>query len=490
VRAALRPRIRAVWPPGVVLAALAGAVIATAGGPSDAQAGLGPERDASRWPGTEAEVSIAADRFHPRTAVAAAMAIEDGRMLVMNTADGGETWTRTALPLGDGATLDADPWLAFDSRGIVYLAKIPVIHGNDNLGIDVCRSMDGGRTWTTPVRISRGIGRDDKVSLAADDHPESPFRDRVYVAWMRPSDGLYFSSSSDGGASFTPPRRIEASGVTGMDMAIAADGTLYLAYRDYPTHAMRVLRSQDGGMRFSTSVRVADVRAGPWVLPPSACRRKALVYAAIAADDSESIDRGRLYLSWADYPPGITDSSCGDPCRAQSGCSTNVYVSRSSDGGITWSAPAIVHEPGYGSVDRYHQSIGVDPADGRVYVAYKDSRNDPARAGTDVYLSRSDDGGSLWLPSERLSSATAAAGSFFQYGDYQSLCAAGGFVYAAWADYRDDASAGEIYVRVWRAGEPYAAPPRARPELPGVVRPAPRTRPPRGPEADRAGGPN
>jgi hypothetical protein len=472
------------------LAALAVALAAIAGWTSEAPENLGPERDASRWPGTEAEVSIAAYRFHPATAVAAAMAIADGRMLVMSTADGGESWSRTALPLGEGATLDADPWVAFDSRGTAYLAKIPVINGNYNLGIDVCRSTDGGRAWSGPLRISRGVGLDDKVSLAVDDHPGSPFRDRVYVAWMRPSDGLYFSRSSDGGSSFTAPLRLEASGLTGMAMTVAADGALYLAFRDYPRRSMRVLRSDDGGATFSASVRVADVRAGPWVLPPSACRRKALVYAAIAADDSESVDRGRLYLAWADYPPGISDASCGNPCRTASGCSTNVYISRSADRGATWSAPTIVHEPGYGIVDRYHPSIGVDPVDGQLYVAFKDSRNDPGRFGTDVYLSRSADGGNLWQPSVRLSSATAPATGFFQYGDYQALAAAEGFVYAAWADYRDDPSAGEIYVRVWRSDGPYARPPRARPEPPRGSRPGPRPEPPRGRglAEDRSGG--
>ena len=463
-------------PAGIVL--LGVCLAAVGAGNADRVPALGPERDASQWPGPQAEISIAVDRFHPQTAIAATMNIDEGQMLVVSTSDAGETWSRTLLPFGTGATLDADPWVTFDSRGRAFLAKIPVIGGNYNLGIDVCRSDDGGQTWSPAKRISQAINQDDKLTIVADDNPESPFRDRVYVAWKRPSRGPYVSRSLDRGETYSAPQAVDSSLVTGHAMAVAADGTLYLAFRDYARHTIRVIRSFDGGASFSPSIGIADVRAGFFVIPPSACLRKALVHASVAVDRSDGPDRGRVYVAWPDYPPGISDASCPYACVGASPCAPRVYVSSSMDRGETWTTPQVVHEEEvFSVVDRYHSWLTVDPSDGVVYVAYKDSRNDPSRAGSDVYLSRSLDGGQSWAPSMRVSSATSVSTNLFQFGDYQSMAASAGLVYVAWADSRADSAESEVYVRVLHADGIYS-PPRGG-LVPVPRRPSPRQTSPR-----------
>ncbi len=438
----------------------------------------GPERNASRWPGTQAEISLAVDRNRPETAVVASMNIDDGRMLVLSTSDAGESWSRKVLPLGTGATLDADPWVAFDSRGRVYLARIPVINGNYNLGIDVSHSDDAGQTWSGTRRISQAINDDDKLAIVADDGDGSPYRDNVYVAWKRRSSGPYLSRSTDGGQTFEVPRLLPGGSayVTGHAMAVAADGTLYLAYRDYSRSSIRVLRSLDGGATFAAPVVVSAVRAGFFVIPPSCCARKALVHASVAVDRSLGPNRGDVYVVWSDYPGGVSDRSCPNPCAVSSPCAPNVYVSRSTDRGLHWSSPQIVHEAGFGAVDRYLPWLDVDPQDGNLYVAYKDSRNALAREATDVYLSRSIDGARTWESSMRVSSATSRSSNFFQFGDYESLAAASGLVYVAWADYRTDRYQGEVYVRVVHADGQYASPPRSS-LSPPARRPPPRELP-------------
>lgn len=417
----------------------------------------GPDVNASALPATQAEVSIAVDRFRPGRVLAASMSLFTGGILAMSSTDGGATWTRSNLPPGAGSYIDADPMVAFDSRGRAFLAKIPVDSANTSLGIEVTRSDDGGATWAPVLRISSNVGRDDKLILAADDEPESPYRDRVYLAWKFPGGGVYFSRSLDSGTTYSPPRLIESAVVSGLDMATAADGTIYLAFHDNPRRSIRVMRSADGGTSFQASAPAASVRAGWYVVPPAQCLRPALVHASIAVDRSDSPWRGRLHAAWADYSPGVDAEDCPDDCTAPSACAPSVWAARSDDGGVHWSAPARVHETGSGLVDRFHQWIRADPSDGAVYVAYKDTRNDPAeRRGTDVYLSRSADGGASFEPSVRLSSVTSRSGHPFQFGDYQSVAAAGGNVYAAWADFRDVPNAAEIYVRRLFYGDPFA----------------------------------
>jgi len=400
--------------------------------------------NASLWPGVQGEVSIAIDRFEPRRVLAAAMNLNEGGILTMASDDAGETWSRTVLPVPGGAAWHADPMVAFDSKGRVYLAVIPVTRDNTALGIELARSHDGGRTWSPPVRISKATGRDDKLALAVDDAPRSRFRDRIHVAWKWPSGGIFYSFSDDGGSHFSRPKLIEVETVSGIDLAVNEEGELYVAASDGEKRVMRVMRSTDGGASFLPSVPVAPVRAEWYTSQPSHCRRLSIVHASIAVDRSEGPNRGTLYLTWADFAAGAS-ANCGDACNPETACTTEVFVSRSSDGGQTWSAPATLPEQLPGS-DRYFQWSRVDPSTGDLYVAYKDSRLDPRRIATDVYLSRSTDGGSTWEPPLRLSSASSdASGSSFQYGDYQGLAVSDGQVYAAWSDYRapDD---GEIYV--------------------------------------------
>jgi hypothetical protein len=151
------------------------------------------ERNASEWAGHQGEVSIAVDPSEPERVVAASMDLEDGRILVMASPDSGLTWHRTRIPVSPGAAYAADPMVDFDSRGRAFLAHIPVAPGNHPVGIEVARSLDGGRTWAPSVRLSHNYDRDDKVALEVDDHESSPYRDVVYVAWKWPRGSVWFS---------------------------------------------------------------------------------------------------------------------------------------------------------------------------------------------------------------------------------------------------------------------------------------------------------
>lgn len=397
------------------------------------------EVNASDWPGHQGEVSIAVDPSAPERVVAASMDLEDGRLLAMASADSGLTWHRAQIPVSPGAAYDADPMVDFDSRGRAFLAHIPVATGNHPVGIEVARSLDGGRTWAPSVRLSHNYDRDDKVALEADDHGSSPYRDFVYVAWKWPSGGVWFSRSLDSGLHFEEPRAIDSARVTGLDMAVDGSGRLYLALYDHGGASIRVYRSDDGGLSFTQSARVSPVRAGWYSAQPSHCRRLSLTHASIDVGKSPSGDV--LYATWADYANGLDLSSCSDFCSPESPCRTEVYFSLSRDQGRTWTEPIAFAE---GGSDRFFSWVSADH--GAVYIAYKDTIAAPTRLGTDVFVQRSNDCGLSFEPAVRLSSASSfAASADFQYGDYQGVDAVSGNAFAAWADYRAGKPS-EIYV--------------------------------------------
>lgn len=400
------------------------------------------EKNASDWPGHQGEVSIAVDPSDPERVVAASMDLEDGRLLLMASADSGLNWHRTQIPVSPGAAYHADPMVDFDSRGRVFLAHIPVATGNHPVGIEVARSLDGGRTWAPSVRLSRNYDRDDKVALEVDDHESSPYRDVVYVAWKWPRGSVWFSRSLDAGVTFEEPRAIDSARVTGLDMTVDASGRLFLALYDHGGASIRVYRSDDSGLNFSQSTRVAPVRAGWYSAQPSHCRRLSLTHASIDFGPSPSGEV--LYATWADYANGLDLESCSDLCALDSPCRTEVYFSLSRDQGRTWTEPITFAEE---VSDRFFPWVSADEGDGSVYIAYKDTATAATRLGTDVFLARSNDCGLSFGPSVRLSSASSFATSAdFQYGDYQGLDSAAGRAYAAWADYRAGTGASEIYV--------------------------------------------
>ncbi len=163
--------------------------------------------DASRWPGMQGEVSHrggsarsrarcgrrdeprgrspAFDVFHGRGRHLDLVPLaSSGRRRAARRSDGGLRLTRAGSPRGD-------PRWARQPRARNRAPRTPTT---------------AVRTWSAPLRISKATKRDDKVALAVDDGPDSPFRDRVHVAWKWPSGGIFYSSSDDRGIHFARPR--------------------------------------------------------------------------------------------------------------------------------------------------------------------------------------------------------------------------------------------------------------------------------------------
>src|SRR6266702_3219502 len=299
-----------------------------------------------------------------------------------------------------GGTYDAggDPALAFDSRGNIYYAGLGFDRTAPPNTVAVNRGTFGGGgnlTWGPPTFINPTTSPatlNDKEWIAADAHASSPFRDRVYVSWTRfifnPSNGRYvqspidFAFSSDGGKTFSAPQLISGNVLydQGSRPVVGPDGTVYVffegATRLATLDSTYMVKSADGGVTWSKPVAVAPLVD---ILP--------LADAAFRVNSFPAADvapNGDLYVAWSSQ---LSDGGglCIPPANV--GCHSAALYSKSTDGGATWSTPALIFPaldaqnrtaigypaPGLTTsdihrVDTFCQGVAVSPS-GRVYMS-------------------------------------------------------------------------------------------------------------------------
>ncbi len=395
----------------------------------------------------QAEVSVAVNRNDPANAVAAMMNTSagstNGNLLVATTKDAGDTWLTQIISSAASGPLTADPMLAFDGEGRVFLVYLPVVNGNTPLSVDLQRSLDGGITWEAPVRLSSARGQDDKVAIAADDQPDSPYFGNVYVAWKWPGGPVWISRSTDHGQTFSAPLQIDGRGVSGLDLTVAKDGTVIVAYNagslPESSRGIYTQRSVNGGQTFEFSRKAGATNTRFEVFPIAHCNNPgAFINASIDADRSNHEDTQNVFLTWVDYE----SSQCVTPCSSD--CPTRVYYSVSNDLGLNWSA---VQTLPFAGGSQFFQWSDIDQATGDWHVAYKDTSADPAQRSTRTLMVQSSDHGESWSVPIEMSSGSGVANGW--PGHYQGMAAQAGTVYAGWSDYRSN-NRGDFYVGTLR----------------------------------------
>jgi hypothetical protein len=131
------------------------------------------------------------------------------------------------------------------------------------------RSEDEGRTWSGCVIPNSGSG--DKPALAVDNHRMSPHAGHVYTAW---ADGrtssIAFARSTDGGRTAEPARSFGGrNGIPYVQLATTPDGVVHMLWfyalwalpgAEHPQAATGFFysSSSDGGASFSDPVVVAE----------------------------------------------------------------------------------------------------------------------------------------------------------------------------------------------------------------------------------------
>jgi hypothetical protein len=157
----------------------------------------------------------------------------------------------------------------------------------------------------------------------------------------------------------------------------------------YGARAIMIARSTNSGAAWST----------PTVLPFSNCGGGSGVGATYdrASDPWISFGgNGTVYASALAFSANGFTATAG---FSSTGGPSAVLVSRSADGGSTWTSPvAVWADPNSGAAPFYfndRDSITADPSSGNVYVVW-DRLNSTGSTSVPAYLARSTDGGASW----------------------------------------------------------------------------------------------
>ena len=265
------------------------------------------------------ETAIAQNPNNPRQMVAGFNDYRrgDGNCGAAFSGNGGSSWTDSTMPTGftRGTVFGnvarqywqagGDTSVAWDSRGNAYMACQVFMrpgHVTNNpdtsSAVYVFRSTgDAGASWnftghpaieTFASNQNTGLPLNDKPYMTIDNNPNSPFRDRIYMAWTvfdTDGTGYIFAVHSDNyGQTFSSPVLVSTTSTTlcnpgnlptphgtcnnnqFADPFVGSDGALYIAYNNFNTtntgndnHFQVLLnKSTDGGQSFSAPVKVAN----------------------------------------------------------------------------------------------------------------------------------------------------------------------------------------------------------------------------------------
>ncbi len=369
--------------------------------------------------------------------------------------DGGATWIRTFAHFSscsggtaaNGGNYDraSDPWVSFSPIGDVYQIALSASADLLTSAILVSKSSDGGDTWSEPVTLiseTTAFHFNDKESITAD--PTNA--NYVYAVWDRsrkPGENanfnqlhsfafrgdVMFSRTTNAGGSWSAPRSLLPTNANlftiGNQIAVLPNGTLVDVFElgkgsgiqpSQNPFTESLIRSTDKGVTWSRVIDISTDQSVP-VLDPDTGQA---VRAGEGLPDVAVSPNGTLYVVWSDG-------------RFSSGAHSDIALSRSTDGGLSWSAPVKVNlTPN--STAAFTPSVHV-AADGTVAVTYYDFRNNTSAAGvpTDYWLAHCHANADCTNPANW--SETHVAGPFdieiapfsrgYFLGDYEGLASIG-----------------------------------------------------------------
>jgi len=391
----------------------------------------------------------------------------------------------TEPPIGTGDPALAYGYTRDTHTPVVYMGSIGFSSTFCENGAFLYRSLDNGKSWTRPVvpplAPPNGLRTVSYWSPATDcsividkdyltvDNSGGPHDGRVYVTWTLfqfDSNGNYLRSpivmaySDDNGNTFSNPMEISGSSASLCPVpspggpanacnndqfsspVVLADGTLVVGFENgnpasAPEDQYLTVRVNPDTFVVQGPSKVSDVFDGPNDYPINSDGRQTLCNSNFRVNSVGNIASGPggvLYAVISDdrqhagqfpFPTFVGTRQSGYACPNGLMTDVDVLLSKSSDGGFTWSTLVRVNQdPLADNKDQWFPWVAVN-RQGRVGVVFYDRRRDAGNKIARTFLALSHDGGAHFRDFEvsrfgsNFDNAFFGGGNFI--GDYNGM---------------------------------------------------------------------
>lgn len=309
-----------------------------------------------------------------------------------STTNGGLNWFGTdSMTIGTGESAGLAV-VSYNQPGTIFY-NYEVYTPNWLLGTD--RSTNYGANWVGRV-VCPTTGQLDPEEMTIDVTPTSLYFGRIYVVlpyWFSPyTSSLTYSTNN--GISFTP-QQIIGSPISGhfeqsQHTEVDKNGIVYCTWEDnmngspYTAHSIGITKSTNGGVNWSTPTRILTINGARGYYLSTGIR--GWTHPTLTIDRSGGPRNNWLYITWCQKQ------------LAPAGDDPDICFSRSSNGGLNWSAPVRVNnDPINNGRVQLFSSIAVDQVTGSIGIAFFDTRDVVSpNDSVNTYIAVSNNGGDTW----------------------------------------------------------------------------------------------
>ncbi len=362
------------------------------------------------------------------------------------TSNAGVNWTFPGV-LQDNI-FRSDPVADADETGRFFYLSLQSDTNQSFFCDDVWRSTNGGQSWT---QGGPGHGGDKEwFTIDTTNSSGHGFQYQYWTAFFN-CDGGAFSRSTDGGISWMTPIGTP-NNIQHGTLDVDTNGNMFLGgVVGNGFQCIRSSNAKNGGVTPTfdriTSVNLGGSEVGGGINPAGLIGQ-----AFLAVDRSGTATNNYIYMLCSVQPTGANNGS-------------DVMFSRSTDGGVTFSAPHRINDdPVNHNKWHWFGTLAVAP-NGRIDCVWLDTRNAANNTDSQLFYSYSTDGGATWAANLAVSNSFIPSEGYpnqNKIGDYITIVSdnTGGNV-AYSATFNFNASRGQheedvYYVRVAPPGLPVA----------------------------------
>src|SRR5438105_490014 len=302
------------------------------------------------------------------------------------TTNGGTSWTFPGV-LQNGIFRSDPVTNSNEIEQFFYLS----LQSDVNLSFfcdDLWRSTNGGQSWVEQSP-DRGAGGGDKQWFTIDktSGPGHGFQYQSDDGINCSGGGVEFQRSTNGGVTWQNPIVVPHGPVYGT-LDVDTNGNLFIGEEGSTFYCVRSSNAQIG-TQTPTFDRSTAVNMGGFIgsggINPAGL--DGMVF--LAVDRSGTATNNNIYMLASVVPSGRS--------------TTDVMFVRSTDGGLTFSAPLRINDdPVNPSKWHWFGTIGVAP-NGRLDSVWYDTRNAANNTDSQLFYSFSTDGGVTWAPNVQVS---------------------------------------------------------------------------------------